>query len=413
MGGSLDLSNLRRQSVLTIALLVLLSQLISPFSLLAEASGTTQKIVLAELFTATWCGYCPSATNAINKLAEEHKPNLVVLQYHPQGSDPFGNDETDARISYYGVDGYPTMIFDGTLWDVGGSAKTYNSYKQIIESQLTLPAEVTISFTGTLQDFTADIAISNMIPQTSAKVRFVVYEKDIPYDAPNGEKIFTFTVRKTLNEEAVSLSAGQKVSLKRTFQPQPEWEPQNMGVAVFVQKDDTHEVLQAATFPAEASTPPDTSNFSFTSEETTNTIKTDETANFTASLSNSGDDNDTYIITTLKLLPPGWEAGFCLGTMCYLDSATIPQQPRSSHPINAYILATNAAGTGNITITATSERDPTQSHSIVFTAKVESLPNNQESTTIALALTVAAIAIILAVFGLWAIRYKQTRSKKL
>ena len=186
MGGSLDLSNLRRQSVLAIIILVLLSQLISPFSLLAEASGTTQKIVLAELFTATWCGYCPHATNAINKLAEEHKPNLVVLQYHPQGSDPFGNDETDARISYYGVDGYPTMIFDGTLWDVGGSANTYNSYKRIIESELMLPAEVAISLTGTLQDFTADIAISNTIPQTSAKVRFVVYEKDIPYDAPNG-----------------------------------------------------------------------------------------------------------------------------------------------------------------------------------------------------------------------------------
>lgn len=413
MEGSLDLSNLRRQSLLAIVLSVLLSQLISPFSLIAEASGTTQRIVLAELFTATWCGYCPYATNAINKLAEEHKPNLVVLQYHPQGSDPFGNDETDARISYYGVTGYPTMIFDGTLWDVGGSDNTYNSYKGVIESELMRPAEVTISFVGTLQDFTVEIAISNLIPQISAKVRFVVYEKDIPHDAPNGEKIFTFTVRKILNEEAVSLSAGQKVSMNRTFQPQPEWEPQNMGVAVFVQKDDTYEVLQAAIFPVEESTPPDSSKFSFISEETTKTIKTDEIANFTASLSNSGDDNDTYIITTRKFLPPGWEAGFCLGNMCYWDSATIPLQPGSSHPIDAYIWATNVAGTGNITVTVTSERDPSQSHSIVFTAKVESLPNNIESITIALALTVAGIAIILAVFGLWAIRYKQPRSKKL
>lgn len=353
-----------------------------------EASGTTQRIVLAELFTATWCGYCPYATNAINKLAEEHKSNLVVLQYHPQGSDPFGNNETDARISYYGLDGYPTMIFDGTLWDVGGSDNKYNSYKGIIESELMLPAEVTISFTGTLQDFTADIAISNMIPQISAKVRFVVYEKDIPYDAPNGEKIFTFTVRKILNEEAVSLSAGQKVSVKRTFQPQPEWELQNMGVVVFVQKDDTYEVLQAATFPVEAFTPPDSSKFSFISEETTQIIKTDGYANFTASLSNSGDDNDTYIITTLKVLPPGWEAGFCLGTMCYWDSATIPLQPGSSRPIDAYILATNVAGTGNITVTVTSESDPSQAHSIVFTANVEPFP-----TTLAVA-SVATIAVI-------------------
>ena len=396
--------------VLAIAISALLLQLVSPFSFLAKVSGTTQRIVLAELFTATWCGPCSHATNAINKLAEEYKSNLVVLQYHPQDGDPFGNDETDARISYYGITGYPTMIFDGTLEKVGGSINTYDSYKEIIKSALMRPTEVTISFTGTLQDFTADIALSNMSPELSAKVRFVVYEKNIPYNAPNGEKIFSFTVRKILNEEAVSLTAGQKVSISRTFQPQPEWETQNMGVAVFVQKDDTDEVLQAATFAVETATPPESSKFSFTSEETIQTIKIGEIANFTAILSNSGNANDTYRITTLKSFPPEWEAGFCLGTMCYWDSATIPLQPGSSYPIDAYILANNVAGTGNLVVTVTSERDPSQTHSIVFTANVESLPNNQEAITIALALTVAGIAIILTVFGLWAIGHKQTRS---
>ena len=408
MGGRFDLSNLRRQLVLVIVFSVLLSQLASSFSLLGEASGTTQRVVLAELFTATWCGFCPYATNAINELAEELEPNLVVLQYHPQSGDPFGNSETDARISYYGVDGFPTMIFDGTLWDVGGSGSTYDSYKGIIESELMVPAEVTISFTGTMQDFTADVAVSNVISQLSAKVRFVVYEKDIPYDALNGEKIFTFTVREILNEEAVSLSAGQKVSIERAFQLQPEWEPENIGVAVFVQKDDTYEVLQAATFAVEASTPPDSSTFSFISEETAQTLRTGEIANFTASLSNFGDDNDTYRVTTVKSLPPGWEAGFCLGTTCYWDSATIPLQPGSSQPIDVFISAINVEGTGNMTVTVASERDSSQVHSIVFTANVESPSDNQESITIGLALTVAGIAIILVVFGLWAKKHKQT-----
>ena len=408
MGGRFDLSNLRRQLVLVIVFLVLLSQLVSSFSHLGEASGTTQRVVLAELFTATWCGFCPYATNAINELAEELEPNLVVLQYHPQSGDPFGNSETDARISYYGVDGFPTMIFDGTLWDVGGSGSTYDSYKGIIESELMVPAEVTISFTGTMQDFTADVAVSNVISQLSAKVRFVVYEKDIPYDALNGEKIFTFTVREILNEEAVSLSAGQKVSIERAFQLQPEWEPENIGVAVFVQKDDTYEVLQAATFAVEASTPPDSSTFSFISEETAQTLRTGEIANFTASLSNFGDDNDTYRVTTVKSLPLGWEAGFCLGTMCYWDSATIPLQPGSSQPIDVFISAINVEGTGNMTVTVASERDSSQVHSIVFTANVESPSDNQESITIGLALTVAVIAIILVVFGLWAKKHKQT-----
>ena len=80
-----------------------------------EVSGTTQRVMLAELFTATWCGFCPYATDAINKLAEEYGSSLAVLQYHPQDPDPFGNEETDARIASYGIDGYPTMIFDGTV----------------------------------------------------------------------------------------------------------------------------------------------------------------------------------------------------------------------------------------------------------------------------------------------------------
>ena len=93
--------------------------------------------------------------------------------------------------------------------------------------------------------------------------------------------------------------------------------------------------------------------------------------------------------------------------MCYWDSATIPLQAGSSYSIDAYILAMNVARTGNLTVTVTSERDPSQVHSIVFTANVESFSNNQEFVTMALALTVAGIAIILAVFGVWAKRHRQ------
>jgi thiol-disulfide isomerase/thioredoxin len=52
--------------------------------------ATTQRIVLAELFTATWCGFCPYATRAINELADQYgSSRLVVLQYHPKdGYDP-------------------------------------------------------------------------------------------------------------------------------------------------------------------------------------------------------------------------------------------------------------------------------------------------------------------------------------
>jgi thiol-disulfide isomerase/thioredoxin len=334
------------------------------------AASSNQKIVLAELFTSTWCGFCPYATQAINKLADEYGPSqLLILQYHPSGSDPFGNAEIDTRIAYYGIPGYPTMIFDGNIFDVGGSNSTYNSYDGIIENELTKSSEVAISLKGNLQDITAEITGSNLMSQLSAKVQFVLYEKDIPFDAPNGEKTFTFTVRKILNEEHISLNAGQKTSIRRTFQPQPEWNIKKMGLVVFVQNDDTDEILQAATFPL----------FSFISEETTKNIQTNEIANYTAILMNSGDFDDIYEITSMKSLPVGWEAGFCLGNMCYWDSALVSLEANSLQVVEIFIVSGNVSGTASINFTITSELNPAHTSSIIFIANVESSPNNHSS----------------------------------
>ncbi|MBC8182985.1 choice-of-anchor J domain-containing protein [candidate division KSB1 bacterium] len=100
----------------------------------------TKQNVLVEKATGTWCGYCPGSALAIDKLYHNYPENLVVLEYH--SGDPYENEMSKHRIDMYGVAGFPTAIFDGTEWHVGGTAaddnwmkKVYNKFKNTFLSQ--------------------------------------------------------------------------------------------------------------------------------------------------------------------------------------------------------------------------------------------------------------------------------------
>jgi thiol-disulfide isomerase/thioredoxin len=332
-------------------------------------TASSQRVVLAELFTATWCEFCPYATRAINELADEYGSNrLLVLQYHPNdGVDPFGNNETDARMfSYYNVTGYPTMIFDGTIGTVGGWTGAYDSYNATIQSELQNPSDVSISLAGSLTDFTVNVTASSSFQSIPAVVRFVVYEDDIPYNAPNGETLFRFTVRTMLDDQAITLVPGQTISVQRAFQPQPSWNMNNLGLVVFVQDDETHQVLQAAAFQKPTA-------FSFTSPNTVETVQPSEIASFSATLANTGTLEDSYNLTLTNSLPAGWGAQFCNGTWCCPHSTIIAMQAGGSQNISVDIFTSNTGGSGNVTLDVTSQSDPTLTCSIVFDATVGGL----------------------------------------
>ena len=376
MRKSVDTSIFRRKSTLLILLTVLVLPLFLPLSFSAEADTTTPRVVLAELFTATWCGYCPYATNAINTLAEEYGTSaLVVLQYHPSGSDPFGNADSDTRVDYYGITGYPTMVFDGTYRDVGGSESKAISYQTRIDSELQRPAEVAISLNGSVTDFTANVTALGLSQPTSVKVRFVVYEDNLEYSAPNGEDLFMFTVRSVLSEQTVTLTSGETTSISRQVQPQPGWDTMNLGLAVFVQRDDTKEVLQAATFPKLI-------DFKLSSSVTVKSGQADSTITYDALLKNRGALNDTYSLSLTKSLPSGWTADFCVDGLCYPDSTTLNVNSDSSKDITVNIITSQTTGTGTVTLTATSQTDPLKTESVLFTGRVGQIELQVDSSTI-------------------------------
>ncbi len=222
------------------------------FTLTPESGGTTTRVVLAELFTATWCTYCPYSEEAIDRLADEYGQSyLAVLQYHPTvGADPFGTAETDEREQLYGAvaSGLPQIYFEGTVNLQHSYDQTYDDYKAVVDSLLSVPASVEMNLHASLQGDTLGIEVAldptGQVPAGSFECWVVVYEDNLEFSAPNGQNHFRYTVRDMLPVWDVSISGAE--SREWLASVDPAWKTDDLGVVAFLQSPTTHKVLQAA-----------------------------------------------------------------------------------------------------------------------------------------------------------------------
>ena len=65
-------------------------------------------------FTATWCGWCPRMNKSVHKAQESYPGKLLHLALHGNGSDLYFN-QTNALMTQYQIQGYPTGIVDGRI----------------------------------------------------------------------------------------------------------------------------------------------------------------------------------------------------------------------------------------------------------------------------------------------------------
>ncbi len=174
--------------------------------------------------------------------------DFVPLIWHV--SDELSTSETQARSDYYGVTGIPDTYFDGTDDIIGGWPTVYDDMEQIVLSHLQDDPYVAIDLSGSSINETggtvnAHLTVEQAIPWGDVKVFFVVYE-----DSVEGQ--YMFTVRDLLPLEPLSISqVGQTQDITTTFTIDPGWpmgtNPQNVGVAVFLQSVGTQVVLNACT----------------------------------------------------------------------------------------------------------------------------------------------------------------------
>ena len=204
----------------------------------------SQRIVVAEEFTATWCTYCPGAARGLDEIHYRGYDSLVVIAYHSSGSDPFYSSEAAARASYYGLSGYPTSWFDGTISQVGGLhyGTMYPFFREDITTRLNVSSPLEITLVCDYDSVANSGLVTANILNTSAgsvsgNLHFVIIENDIPYGWQGMTKL-DFLMRDMLpdaNGESVSIPASDTIIRSRTFNINSTWDEYNCKIVVFVQ----------------------------------------------------------------------------------------------------------------------------------------------------------------------------------
>lgn len=214
-----------------------------------------EKKVIIEHFTNSRCGVCASRNPAFYATLAEY-PEVLHIAYHP--SSPYSTcffsqhnpSENDLRTNNYGIfGGTPRLVIQGEVAPV--------------QSPLINPGQIEENLGG-VSDFS--IAISKTeLTVNSFKIRIDIKresgneneivavfaglaEKEVHYNAPNGEDLHHDVFRKIIFNDTIHISTvGQTRTISYEYTTDPAWNENEMFAYAIIQNDETGEVLQAET----------------------------------------------------------------------------------------------------------------------------------------------------------------------
>jgi hypothetical protein len=258
---------MRSMKIAVLALMMVLS--VVPLGLAgaddegAAAPRAVSRAVLGEMFTATWCGYCPAADNAFNDFINNQSyfpSRFTAIEWHPTSNDQYGTAETDSVINWYAIGGYPTAIFDGVSVKVGGSTSANDpalvaDYKSRIDNRpSTSPIKLELSayiINGAVTYAGVNVtAVDSVAAYNSLKVKAVVVE-DLQIVHNNGN--LRWTARDVLFSSDLAINQGETKTFTGTGSLGGSWATAKLGVVAYVQNQNTKEVVQSiivTTMPA-------------------------------------------------------------------------------------------------------------------------------------------------------------------
>lgn len=224
-----------------------------------------QRVVVLELFTGTWCSYCPGAALGADDLADAYPGRVLVVEYH-SGLDTFVNDVGIARhLEFYGdyVAGMPTAIFDGTSIVAGGdtAASMFPTYDVVFATRKDVDPDLEITLekteSGYLEQGTLSATVKNVSgDEITGRVLFTVTESNIPYQWRNQSELH-FVERDMLPDEEgelITLAPGETETIERNYETGSGWphyteDLDNVEFGCFVQDTTTFQLYQSDTLP--------------------------------------------------------------------------------------------------------------------------------------------------------------------
>ena len=314
------------------------------------------RLVLAEEFTQASCGPCASQNPAFNTLLQQNPTKIIDIKYQTSfpGVDPMNThnpNEVASRRSYYGVNGVPHALIDGT--SVTNDCNAYDGApacldQSEIDAAFNMSTPISLSVTHTLSSdlstATVNVTLTNsgattFTPSGNFYLRLALVESEINFPtAPgsNGELDFYGVMRKMVPDAngtalPASMTAGQQWTNQFTVSiPSYIYNYGEIAFVAFAQSDGDKMIHNAA-HSAKQPVPSGFSDAGITGNSTAGADICDATFNPAASISNQSSTTITsadvhYVINGGNPVTQSWSGSLGQGASAAVSfpATTLP-----------------------------------------------------------------------------------------
>jgi hypothetical protein len=243
--------NMKAMAILVCAFFV-----ISPFGAMLGGAQTgsravaVPKIVIGELFTGLWCGYCKYAEQAMDKIVDDNTvfdDRFVVVEWH--NGDKYAIPEEAARSSYYAVSGFPTARFDGKDSSVGAGseAAAEQAYRGKINARpqnADAYVEIDAHIVGSQLTVWVNVTVVNDITLTNLVIHAVTIQDEDIVDGGGLYPIRMTAVNHTINAQPTAIkNKGDVERLTKTVNVNASWDKAKLRVVAFLQSNTNKEIV--------------------------------------------------------------------------------------------------------------------------------------------------------------------------
>lgn len=219
-------------------------------SALVYGQQVERQQVVQEIGTGVWCVYCPGAAMGADDLLNSGA-DVAVIKYH--SGDMYATAFSSARISFYGITGFPTSKFDGTVTSAGGhpSQSLYSTYLPLYNFRKGIATSFELSFDATTTGNQTDVTITAekvfAYSGTNLVVHLVVTETDIPHNWFNQQYVKNVARLMIPNQAGTPLnfSSSNTQVVDLSFTLNPAWVKENIEMIAFIQDMSSKEIQQA------------------------------------------------------------------------------------------------------------------------------------------------------------------------
>lgn len=220
---------------------------------LAGAQTSAKRYIFLEHFTNSRCSICASQNPGFFNTIANYEDDIHLLTFHPP--IPYNNcafyldnpSENLSRTGFYGITGTPRVIRNGTASST--AAQVTAATLDALVGQ-TSPIQIVVTESeGADRQVNAEVRTLGFEPSGNLRLFAAIVEREVQYNAPNGEHLHHHVFRKMLSaidgDPFVPALMGGSVNVQYEYTVANAWKPEETYVLVFLQDIETKEIFNS------------------------------------------------------------------------------------------------------------------------------------------------------------------------